>query len=70
MKHVLSDYGMQDDTEILEEQQKEIESHESEVELTAVAGAAMTAEKELSVEGSGVVRKIGIKKRDTCSSSS
>ena len=59
--------GMSDFTELLEELE-EIESDESEDELDVVAGAVMTVEKKLSVEGGSVARKVGIKckKWDMC----
>lgn len=40
---------------------KESECDESEGEFIMVAGAVMTADKELSVERSSVVRKVGAK---------
>ena len=68
---VMREYEMRDFTEHLEELE-EIERDESEDELDMVAGAVMTVEKKLSVEGSSVERKVSIKckKNDTCSSSS
>lgn len=70
MDFVLREYGIEDRTEVLLE--KESEHEESEGELIVVAGAVMTTEKKLSVEGSSVVREVGVKceKRDTGSSSS
>lgn len=66
LEMVMWEYGMRDFTELLEELE-EIESDESEDELDVVAGAVMTVEKKLSVEGGSVARKVGVKckKRDT-----
>lgn len=66
-QYVLREYGMEDRTELLEELDKESEPEESEGEFIVAAGALRTAEKELSVEGSGVVRKVGAKcKKEEC----
>ena len=50
MEHIIHKYGVGDCTSLLEDLVKESEREESEGELIVVAGAVMTAGKELSVE--------------------
>ena len=59
MEYFLSEYGMEDCTELLEELEEEMEQDEEEEELNVVSGAVMTAEKKLNLEGSSEVRKVG-----------
>ena len=47
MDYLLSEYGLEDLPECLEELEEEIERDKSEDELTVVTGAGMTAEKKI-----------------------